>query len=40
MGDDLKLALDTILADLSAIKSEMSTIKGDQTRLNVAVNRL
>ncbi|CAD6247473.1 unnamed protein product [Miscanthus lutarioriparius] len=40
MGDNLKTALDAILADLSSIKNEVTTIKGDQSRLNVAVNRL
>jgi len=40
MGDDLKSTLDAILAKLSSIENEMTTIKGDQSRLNVAVNRL
>jgi len=40
MGDELKTTLDAILVDLSSIKNEVTTIKGDQSRLNVAVNRL
>jgi hypothetical protein len=40
MGDDIKSALDAILNKLSAVKKDMTTMKSDQSRLTVAINRL
>jgi hypothetical protein len=40
MGDEIKSALDTILNKISAVENDMATMKGDQSRLTVAVNRL
>jgi hypothetical protein len=40
MGDDIKSALDAILNKLSTVKKYMTTMKSDQSRLTVAINRL
>ncbi|KAF0930854.1 hypothetical protein E2562_035954 [Oryza meyeriana var. granulata] len=45
MGDfltaaDFREALEKIFAEFTSIKSEITTIKGEQSRLSVAVNRL
>ncbi|CAN6252427.1 unnamed protein product [Urochloa humidicola] len=46
MGDDtiiaadFKSSMDKLFAELSSVRSEVTTIKGDQSRLSVAVNRL
>ncbi|CAO2189932.1 unnamed protein product [Urochloa humidicola] len=46
MGDDsvtavdFKSSMNKLFAELSSVRSEITTIKGDQSRLTVAVNRL
>lgn len=37
---DPKAAMDTILTDLSTLKQDMTTMKGDRSCLSMAVNRL
>lgn len=45
MGDSIsssefKAAIDKLLAEITAIKDEVSVVKGDQSKLTVAVNWL
>ncbi|CAN6360743.1 unnamed protein product [Urochloa humidicola] len=46
MGDDtvtaadFKSSMDNLFAELTLVRSEITTIKGDQSRLTVAINRL
>jgi len=45
MGDsisaaDFKSAMDKILAELTSVWDEITTLKGDQSRLTITVNRL
>jgi len=45
MGDalsatDFKTSMDKILAEITSVRDEITTIKGEQSRLTVAVNRL
>jgi hypothetical protein len=45
MGDhlsatDFKTSMDKILAEITSVRDELTTLKGDQSRLTVAVNRL
>jgi len=44
MGDsisaaDFKSGMDKILAELTSVRDEITTLKGDQSRLTVTVNR-
>ena len=45
MGDhlsatDFKTTMDKILAEITSVRDELTTLKGDQSRLTVTVNRL
>ena len=45
MGDslsasDFKTSMDKILAEITLVRDELTTLKGDQSRLTVTVNRL
>ena len=45
MGDhlsatDFKTSMDKILAEITSVRDELTTLKGNQSRLTVAVNRL